>query len=128
TLAALSFFVGPLTQMIPAAVKWIPMDASSLGLFAAALYLGQAGQAFVVDLSADKLATGLLVSVTGAVCAGILLAIGATQHPIVFGVGLIAFGASLGAAQSELLTVVDETVPPPLIGRVVSLFVVTFSA
>lgn len=128
TLAALSFLVGPLTQMLPAAVKWIPMDASSLGLFAAALYLGQAGQAFVVDLSTNKLTTGLLISVSGAVCAVILLAIGATQHPVVFGVGLVAFGAALGAAQSELLTVVDRTVPPALIGRVVSLFVVTFSA
>lgn len=128
TLGALSFLVGPLTQMIPAAVKWIPMEASSLGLFAAALYLGQAGQAFVVDLSSNKLRTGLLISTLSAVCAIVLLAIGATQHPVVFGVGLVAFGAALGAAQSELLTVIDKTVPPELIGRVVSIFVVTFSA
>jgi hypothetical protein len=127
-LAALSFLVGPLTQMIPAAVTWIPMDASWLGLLAAALYLGQAGQAFVVDLSTDKVATGLLISGAGAVCAVILFAIGASQHPAVFTVGLVAFGAALGAAQSELLTVIDQTVPENLIGRVVSIYVVTFSA
>jgi hypothetical protein len=127
-LATLSFLIGPLTQMIPAAVTWIPMDASWLGLLAAALYLGQAGQAFIVDLSSRKLTTGLLISVAGAVCAAILFAIGASQHPVVFTVGLVAFGASLGAAQSELLAVIDGTVPERLIGRVVSIYVVTFAA
>lgn len=127
-MAALSLLVGPMTQMLGAAVDWLGVHFSFVGWLSAALYLGKTAQALVIAWAEKRgMTLGFRVMLASTVSAGVLLLIGTSQDPRVAIVGVAAFGAAFGAGQTILLTIIDTVVPSRFLSRAISLYVVMYA-